>query len=518
MRPFVRAPIVVSEMAAHLQRFLGASLKSAVDDYLRLDEVAQVLDSVVSKVEKRHDHDILKETRSALRSVRKKLEVANDKIAELEADGHRYLQERQRDKIEAQMLRNRFEIEVGEIIEKLKEGERYKAETMALRASVLKKSKWLQSLQYLSPSAGTPTKQKNALKATTKRNRRQSYGEDMSSLRQARRSLVIEEEDKGESSSGLPGLLGEDNVLARVEKCLAEEDVSRMSAAGKKYFQFFHPGDKRFSNEGKAAPADPPGYFSTVQEGPGKNEVSKGFETPPGAPPPPPPPYEQAMKSTSNFGISSFNPSNLIRNRSRTVNAKPAGSNNSAFASNTIVETLRKESKLSSQDMQRIISLGKKLEMAEQKVRLLQSEREDLSSQLKAKGSVKDFLVGNLKRKELELSKAQDAEKFAKQQSSADREVISFLDGRVRELEAEMRRGKKDSENIKIELGAMKRKMKSQRSMYEDMVNTLRQEAQLAGKLKAEKRVLVKEVKRLMFEMDKSKRAGQNEEKLSSRG
>ena len=54
--------------------------------------------------------------------------------------------------------------------------------------------------------------------------------------------------------------------------------------------------------------------------------------------------------------------------------------------------------------------------------------------------------------------------------------------------------------------------------MYEDMVNTLRQEAQLAGKLKAEKRVLVKEVKRLMFEMDKSKRAGQNEEKLSSRG
>ena len=162
--------------------------------------------------------------------------------------------------------------------------------------------------------------------------------------------------------------------------------------------------------------------------------------------------------------------------------------------------------------------MGKKLEMAEQKVRLLQSEREDLSSQLKAKGSVKDFLVGNLKRKELELSKAQDAEKFAKQQSSADREVISFLDGRVRELEAEMRRGKKDSENIKIELGAMKRKMKSQRSMYEDMVNTLRQEAQLAGKLKAEKRVLVKEVKRLMFEMDKSKRAGQNEEKLSSRG
>ena len=86
MRPFVRAPIVVSEMAAHLQRFLGASLKSAVDDYLRLDEVARVLDSVVSKVEKRHDHDILKETRSALRSVRKKLEVANDKIAELEAE------------------------------------------------------------------------------------------------------------------------------------------------------------------------------------------------------------------------------------------------------------------------------------------------------------------------------------------------------------------------------------------------------------------------------------------------
>ena len=40
-----------------------------------------------------------------------------------------------------------------------------------------------------------------------------------------------------------------------------------------------------------------------------------------------------------------------------------------------------------SQDMQRGISLGKKLEMAEQKVRILQSEREDLSSQLKAKGN-----------------------------------------------------------------------------------------------------------------------------------
>ena len=73
--------------------------------------------------------------------------------------------------------------------------------------------------------------------------------------------------------------------------------------------------------------------------------------------------------------------------------------------------------------------------MAQKKVSLLTSEREDLLTQLKAKSSVKDFLVNKMKTKERELIKAKEEETLAKQQSNADREVIAFLDGRVRELE-----------------------------------------------------------------------------------
>ena len=121
-------------------------------------------------------------------------------------------------------------------------------------------------------------------------------------------------------------------------------------------------------------------------------------------------------------------------------------------------------------------------------------------SQLKAKASVSDFLVQNLKTKELELSKALETESLAKQQSDADREVISFLDGRVRELEGELEDCKLTVTNSTAQLEEVREKMAKQKSMYEDLINASKSEASLLNQLKNEKKVLVKEIKRLMSE------------------
>ena len=62
---------------------------------------------------------------------------------------------------------------------------------------------------------------------------------------------------------------------------------------------------------------------------------------------------------------------------------------------------------------------------------------------------MKDFLVDKMKTKEIELAKAKEGEKLAKQQSNADREVIAFLDGRVRDLEDNVTDQGKQNELLK---------------------------------------------------------------------
>ena len=91
-------------------------------DLLRThDEVSQVLNAVVTKVERQYDQEYIKAMRQELRSLRTKLSAANERIATTEAENLQYAQQRHRDKVEAQMLRNKFELELEVLIEQLKE-------------------------------------------------------------------------------------------------------------------------------------------------------------------------------------------------------------------------------------------------------------------------------------------------------------------------------------------------------------------------------------------------------------
>ena len=81
-----------------------------------------------------------------------------------------------------------------------------------------------------------------------------------------------------------------------------------------------------------------------------------------------------------------------------------------------------------------------------------------------------------MKTKERELIKAKEEETLAKQQSNADREVIAFLDGRVRELEDSVTDRGKVNEKLQNEVNQLKQKMENQRRLFEDMINNVKQQ------------------------------------------
>ena len=226
-----------------------------------------------------------------------------------------------------------------------------------------------------------------------------------------------------------------------------------------------------------------------------KNNITSDVATPPPiitkTPEPPPPSYFSNITSKAS----------ILRNRSKTVNTRMEKTNIDSKAANDNdgnIMSKMKSMNLSNQDMRVIISIQQKLGMAEKKVYLLTSEREDLLTQLKAKASVKDFLVDKMKTKEIELAKAKEGEKLAKQQSNADREVIAFLDGRVRDLEDNVTDQGKQNELLKKELEQVKKKMQMQHRLFEDMINNVKQENIVEiTQLKNEKKILVKEIKRL---------------------
>ena len=104
-----------------------------------------------------------------------------------------------------------------------------------------------------------------------------------------------------------------------------------------------------------------------------------------------------------------------------------------------------------------------------------------------------------MKTKERELIKAKEEETLAKQQSNADREVIAFLDGRVRELEDSVTDRGKVNEKLQNEVNQLKQKMENQRRLFEDMINNVKQQTGVVkiAKLRNEKKILVKEIKRM---------------------
>ena len=72
------------------------------------------------------------------------------------------------------------------------------------------------------------------------------------------------------------------------------------------------------------------------------------------------------------------------------------------------------------------------------------------------------------------------------------------MDGRVRDLEDNVTDQGKQNELLKKELEQVKKKMQMQHRLFEDMINNVKQENIVEiTQLKNEKKILVKEIKRL---------------------
>ena len=161
-------------------------------------------------------------------------------------------------------------------------------------------------------------------------------------------------------------------------------------------------------------------------------------------------------------------------------------------------------SRMTNGEIREVAALGSRLRKLQKAYDKLQGEKDDLVKEVRAKEKVRDFLV-----KEAKSAKEEAARAVA--QSSADQEVIAYLDGAHREVEqkvdevtterdAALKQAKLAEEKY---LELRERAEREQKKLTEDARSTGRS----VGQLKAEKKLLVKEVKRLQEQLAKTKQA-----------
>ena len=559
--------------------FVGNQLMRSVEHFISMNEVQEVVQEMINTLELESNMKLLKEARSEARGLREQLMKAHDDFATMESEKNVLIRERREDKFEARVLKNRLRAEIGDVIIKLQEGEKYKEEVKILKMKLKRKDKWLKSLNYNSPnvnanndnnvnnSNGQDDSNINHIdqqqrRRNSGRHRRVSLGDRIqvnqfdttnnnnppttttiinnsnnNDAIRAKRNLFENKEQNGvhnnnnnneitihtidDKPNDLTHLeyISEDVKLSStIRDFLTNNDINRYISVNKNIVKnnlkllsssssmTKEEEEKKNNNNNNnrnvetktLLPPPPPSYNESLNlktNDDDKNNITSDVATPPPiitkTPEPPPPSYFSNITSKAS----------ILRNRSKTVNTRMEKTNIDSKAANDNdgnIMSKMKSMNLSNQDMRVIISIQQKLGMAEKKVYLLTSEREDLLTQLKAKASVKDFLVDKMKTKEIELAKAKEGEKLAKQQSNADREVIAFLDGRVRDLEDNVTDQGKQNELLKKELEQVKKKMQMQHRLFEDMINNVKQENIVEiTQLKNEKKILVKEIKRL---------------------
>mmetsp|Transcript_26542 Transcript_26542/g.52959 ORF Transcript_26542/g.52959 Transcript_26542/m.52959 type:complete len:166 (+) Transcript_26542:276-773(+) len=124
------------------------------------------------------------------------------------------------------------------------------------------------------------------------------------------------------------------------------------------------------------------------------------------------------------------------------------------------------------------------------------AEREDLAVRLEGSENVKEFLTKKVKDMEGAAESAELDAALVAQQTSADQEVISFLDARVRELEKGNEELEEKTAKAESGLNKFKEERKKQLKVLEDMLQFERQNLKSKeSEFKSAKKLLVKEVK-----------------------
>ena len=153
-------------------------------------------------------------------------------------------------------------------------------------------------------------------------------------------------------------------------------------------------------------------------------------------------------------------------------------------------------SKLSDVEVGAIITMRDQLIQRDREVAVLLREKEDLFGKLEGTEAVKQFLIGKVREVEQALSKSQEDESRVTQQIASDQEVIAFLDGRVNELERNLRKLSTDFKATQDELNRTKNQNSKKITVLGDMLQFEREQStENDREWKATKKLLVKEVK-----------------------
>lgn len=153
-------------------------------------------------------------------------------------------------------------------------------------------------------------------------------------------------------------------------------------------------------------------------------------------------------------------------------------------------------SKLTAAELSVIISMQTKLRLKEGELNQLRTEKDDYAARLSGVESVKDFLITKVRDAEKLHKDGQDELAKIARQVSSDQEVIAFLDGRVQELERNLKIAEDGKAEADEELGRLRNQGSQKVRVLSDMLQFEKEQlAESEREWKAQKKVLVKEVK-----------------------
>jgi len=153
-------------------------------------------------------------------------------------------------------------------------------------------------------------------------------------------------------------------------------------------------------------------------------------------------------------------------------------------------------SKLNDKELSAIFSLTEKLHQREKAVATLTKEKEELAGKLKGMEDLKTFFIKKVRNVEQSLRKSQEDEMKVTQQISSDQEVIAFLDGRVQELERDLKSLSDEKETIAEEMSRLQTQNDKKIEVLGDMLQFERERvSENEREWKATKKLLVKEIK-----------------------
>jgi len=186
---------------------------------------------------------------------------------------------------------------------------------------------------------------------------------------------------------------------------------------------------------------------------------------------------------------------------SGTININTSNTNSLGLLTQEMADSLSK--KLTAIELKAIIAISERLKKKSILADQLIVEKEDITARLKSTEEVRDFLVDKLKNAELALKASMHEVASLKKQQSADNEVISFLDLKEQELNTQSAILIKKCERLQASYDLLSRSNTQNEKTLQIQLEEYKSKCDdIEISYKAEKKILVKEVKSLRTQLE----------------